>query len=179
MFEKLAFSLFAALMLSAGGPADERPPEDGDKPFFMLSFEHALPSVLEYREAGVFGSRKTPYAVSLRFRAGQWDVQLDRDGKLLLKARLDKAYNRIPINRMMVVSLDGDRQFVLTIPFGTPHTECFANGEEVYSQLAMQSEGKINLQHFPKCRFEEAPVQIRKSGGVLLVGPPRETDVGP
>jgi hypothetical protein len=175
MFENLAASFLVALALSAPGPVDEPTPGAEDKPFFMRSFEHALPSVLEYREAGLYGARKTPYAVSLRFRSGQWDLQLERDGRLLLKARLDKAYNRIPINRVMVASQDGDRQFVVSIPFGTPHTECFANGDEVYSQLAVQSEGKINLQHFPKCRFDEAPVKISKSGGVLLVGPPSQS----
>ena len=169
MFYKIAASFLAVLVPQAPDAAGS--PVADDKPIFVRSYEHPSPTVQEYKVAGVLGTEETPYAISLRFREGQWDIQLENGSRAPFRVRLDKAYNSIPVSRIVVAMEDGGRRFVVLIPFGKPHSECFANGEDVYSQLSVGSEGRVRLEHFPNCAFEEAVPPVGQTRGVLLVGP--------
>jgi hypothetical protein len=175
MFDEIAAAFLAALAFQATDYTDSPAPEADDKPIFVRSYEHPLPTVREYKVAGVFGAQETSFVLSLRFRNGQWDVQLESGIQSPLKVRLDKAYNSIPVSGIVAAVEDGDRRLVALIPFGKPHSECFGNGDEVYSQLSIRSAGEVRLEHFPKCVFEEGAPPVSKSRGVLLVGPPPQS----
>jgi hypothetical protein len=143
-----------------------------DKQIFVRSYEHRSPTIEQYKVAGVFGAEETPFALSLRFREGQWDVQLESGNRAPVKIRLDKAYNSIPVSRIVVSAEQDEKEVVVMLPFGKPHSECFVNGDEVYSQLAIMNDGKVSLEHFPNCAFAETRPAVIRSRGALLVGPP-------
>ena len=172
MFDKITAAFLAALVLQAPDSAGSPAPEADDKPIFVRSYEHPSPTVRRYEVAGVFGAEETPYEISLQFRNSQWDVQIKSGSRTPLKVRLDKAYNSIPVGGIVVAMEDRGRGFVVLIPFGKPHPECFGNGDEVYSQLSIRSAGEVRLEHFPQCVFEEGAPPVSKSHGMLLVGPP-------
>jgi hypothetical protein len=151
--------------------------EGGDKPFYFRSFEHAAPSVNHYRISGSYGTNNDPFALSLDFRKGQWDVEVKQRGSAPLKLRLDKVYNSIPINRILVAAEGDGRDLLVLIPFGTPRSECFANGSDVYDLVVIEKNGEITLEHFPKCDLEIINLPVERSAETLEVGaPPQSVD---
>lgn len=169
MLNKLGVSFVAVLALqpslAAGSPVN-------DKPIFFRSYEYPSPTIEKYEIAGVYGVDEIPYAISLQLRDEQWEVRLESGRHSPIKVRLDKKYNNISVSRILTVAEPEQKRFVVLIPFGNPHSECFANGDDVYSQLSIGSDGRVRLEHFPKCAFEETSPPVSQSGGLLLVGPP-------
>jgi hypothetical protein len=171
MVGKLALALYAVFSGAVGQPAAED--AEGDKPFFFRTYEHPSPLIREYRLGGMYGKRADqPFVVDLRYD-GQWDVRLERTGRPPVMLRLDKAYNAIPVNRIMVAADGDDENLILLIPFGAAHTECFANGAEVYSQIVIGSgERAISLEDFKDCAVDEVLPPLKHIDGVISVGPP-------
>lgn len=161
------FASFVALLTAMAGV----PSSGDDKPFYFRSFEYGSPAIEQYKLAGIYGRKKTPFIVELNFRNGQWNLKISSGRGPLQNLRLDKAYNEIPVNRIAVAAGGAGDDLVVLIPFGKPHEECFANGEDVYDEVVVDG-GHVTVEHFPKCKLAIANVSVRTSRGLEIVGPP-------
>lgn len=171
MILTLAFALAAAALPASGEPATER--SEGDKPFFIWAYENPSPAIREYRVGGIYGKSSQPFALSLHFRNGQWDVRVERTGQPPLSLRLDKAYNSIPINEITVATDGNDENLVALIPFGAPLTDCFANGADVYNRLIISTEKEeVLIEGFDDCKLRETSPHITRRDGIVWISPP-------
>lgn len=171
MFTNLALALSAILSSVGGEPTSGR--TDEDKPSFVRAYEHPSPVIREYRLAGIYGKHEQPFVVSLRFHDGQWDVRMERTGRPPLVLRLDKAYNAVPVNHIMVATDGEDENLIVLIPFGPAHAECFANGSEVYNRVVINSgKEEVSLEDFQDCELKEVSPPVKRVNGVLSVSAP-------
>jgi hypothetical protein len=145
---------------------------EGDKPFYFRSYENASPTIHQYKIVGTLGSAKILFTLSLNFSNGRWYVDIAERGKPVRKIILDKAYNSIPVNKIVVASDGSSSNLLVIIPFGSPHSKCFLNGEDVYSNIVIEANGRIGLEHFPECRMQTATLPVKKLKNAVEVGPP-------
>lgn len=157
-----------ALYLAAITPLNGQ----SDKPFYFRSYENASPAIEQYKILGTFGLDKSTFSLSLSFYNGKWHVEIMNGRKRIRKLILNDSYNSIPVNRIVVTTSGGGSDLLIIIPFGKPHSECFLNGEDVYSNIVIESSDQISLEHFPKCGLETIDLPIKKVGDALEIGPP-------
>lgn len=131
------------------------------------------PEIGRYQLDGTFPRSGQDFSLSLQSRGNHWELLFARPDLEPVRLRLGADRLRdIRLDRVLIWARYDEQLIYIRIPYGEPHENCFANGDDVFSSLHIAigtATPIVSETSFPACQPTHTELSLQRRGDHFLI----------